>query len=467
MKYSQQTLRDIDRSYADIKRKVQLNNIISKGVQSVIIDKQMPVDLLDTRNVTDIENDEFARKALLNEYCNKLLPSGQVYEFQKKLTDDGLVKFFLNNFPKIDKEAKMYRKLDPLVLFNLTKRLSNVAEQELNLITNENNKEAKMTSIDGLLEDILTNMESIQQLTYDPRLKVDYTDKMLKIEALIETMKQVNDKVGFLQNVFQSNYPSIIQGLSAVSQNTAPPTSPSQTMSSNPDPNGLLGSISQNSLMSALQLQSASPPQTPQQTQPAPIQTSRSKRKSNSGLKLNNDLATFTDQDYQILQDLITDIDYTERKYANYLSKLTNDEIKANELVQMGSKKDIHQGFLQKLEEINQKRLREERQRKENEARQIRDQEKEKERLEADAKIVKKARQDMLDQLLDQYSELDAYKQSLSTMTRPDIQSLGSFLKTNYGARIDLRKKDSMLIAIIGLFLDYKMQELDKKIKSL
>ena len=95
MKYSQQTLRDIDRSYADIKRKVQLNNIISKGVQSVIIDKQMPVDLLDTRNVTDIENDEFARKAMLNEYCNKLLPTGQVYEFQNRLIDDGLVKFLI------------------------------------------------------------------------------------------------------------------------------------------------------------------------------------------------------------------------------------------------------------------------------------------------------------------------------------------------------------------------------------
>ena len=113
------------------------------------------------------------------------------------------------------------------------------------------------------------------------------------------------------------------------------------------------------------------------------------------------------------------------------------------------------------------KRLREENERQQNEAMQLEASEKEKKRREDDANRVKKARQDMIDPLIDQYSELDAYKQSLNTMTRPDIQSLGSFLKTNYGARIDLRKKDSMLIAIIGLFLDYKMQELDKKIKSL
>ena len=96
-------------------------------------------------------------------------------------------------------------------------------------------------------------------------------------------------------------------------------------------------------------------------------------------------MATFNDQDYQILADLTTDSDYTERKYATYLSKLTNDEIKPNEFVQMGSKNDMYQRFVQYEEAKEQQILREEGQRKENEARQIRDQEKEKKRIDSDA----------------------------------------------------------------------------------
>ena len=79
MKYSKQQVNDLNRYYNDLQTRIKLINQRNKGIQSVLIDKEIPIDLLDRRNTNDIENDKFARRDLLNDYTNKLITSGTAY----------------------------------------------------------------------------------------------------------------------------------------------------------------------------------------------------------------------------------------------------------------------------------------------------------------------------------------------------------------------------------------------------
>ena len=110
MKFSQQQQDAINRYYDTVKREINLVNTRSKGIQSVLVDKQIDQSLLDRRNTNDIENDAFARRAVLNDYTTELIKSGNSYEFQNKIIEEGYDEFFINNFPKIKQESKMFRK---------------------------------------------------------------------------------------------------------------------------------------------------------------------------------------------------------------------------------------------------------------------------------------------------------------------------------------------------------------------
>ncbi len=90
MKYSQQQLQDINRRYNNIKKQIDLTNKRSQTIQNTIVDKQIPVDLLDQRNTNDIENDEFAMKALFNKYSTQILNKLDNYNFEQKLRNEGL-----------------------------------------------------------------------------------------------------------------------------------------------------------------------------------------------------------------------------------------------------------------------------------------------------------------------------------------------------------------------------------------
>jgi|GEM_PF-6958251 len=161
MKYSTQQIQDINREYENLKRQIKLTNKMSKANQNVLIDKQLPEDLIDRRNHNDIENDMFARRALMNDYSNELITSGSPYEFTKLVYDEGYDEFFLNNFPKIKTEAKMYRIQNSKNMFDLIKRLYNRYERESKYLENSNYLKTNDSSILASLNSISKNLKTI------------------------------------------------------------------------------------------------------------------------------------------------------------------------------------------------------------------------------------------------------------------------------------------------------------------
>ena len=90
MKYSQEQLNNINKRYRTIQNEIKLKDTRAKAIQSVLVDKIIPDDLLDHRNSNDIENDKFARKALLNKYSREILGASDIEEFQKELINEGM-----------------------------------------------------------------------------------------------------------------------------------------------------------------------------------------------------------------------------------------------------------------------------------------------------------------------------------------------------------------------------------------
>lgn len=195
MKYSQQQLLDIQKKYADMKRSIKLNNLRSRAIQSVLIDKQIPESLIDTRNTNDIENDAFARKALLNELSNKLLQTNKVHAFQMKLSEDKVLeKFFIQYFPKIQQEARMFRFLDDKSLFSIVIKLYNRHIQEIELPDQIERTEQYNKSVIDLLRDLTKQFKfsTIQ----DPVLR----RRAQQLDAIYQTLNNGGD----LQSISQA-----------------------------------------------------------------------------------------------------------------------------------------------------------------------------------------------------------------------------------------------------------------------
>ncbi len=89
MKYSQQQLENIALAYHRMNMENDLKKLMSDAIQSVIINNQLPEDLLDSRNSNDIENDILARKREYLKYTTKLFSgnSAEILNLQKLLED--------------------------------------------------------------------------------------------------------------------------------------------------------------------------------------------------------------------------------------------------------------------------------------------------------------------------------------------------------------------------------------------
>jgi hypothetical protein len=122
------------------------------------VDQVIPEDLLDARNQNDIENDEFAKRALLNKYSREILGTGDIYDFQKKLIDSGLEKTFLNQFPEVLKESKNFRKPTVNNVINITQRIYNKNIHELNLLSTNKRRQENNDNLLAILEVISDNL---------------------------------------------------------------------------------------------------------------------------------------------------------------------------------------------------------------------------------------------------------------------------------------------------------------------
>ena len=457
MKYSNQTLSDINKRYADIRRNIQLTNLKSKGIQAVLIDKQISPDLLDTRNTNDIENDEFARKAVLNEYSNKLLPTGQVYEFQQKLKDNNLEKFFIKNYPKIEKETKMYRKVDPLTLYNITKRLRNIESQELDLLDDKNDRVSQLTDIESLLKTIENNLQTLTELAIDPTQRNDYFDKLQKVDAIIQSMGMINDNIVFMQDLFKLQYPNVVQNLSTIVQSTTPPIDPNAKLPANPDPTGLLNAVSPASLTSAVnsnQVVQTTAPQLKKQT-----------------VNLNTDITSYTEQDYEILKNFVYENSITKNNLAKILSSVLDNRYSQDEIKDWGNKEQMYNEFMKKKDGvIASLSIQSTQKAKAN-----------KKAQEQEAKSKKRIQDDEQQRLNEQINDLNLRIQAIdasikdlekilinvqNTNDRRILQENGQLLK-NYDMKIKLNDTAAKMKNAMVLTIPIKIKALEKQQKQL
>lgn len=202
MKYSKQQLSNINKNYDDMRIRARLQNLKSNALQNVIVDKQIPVDLLDRRNINDIENDKFFRKAVLNEYSNKILPVEEIHDFHQSLKDNNLETFFIQNFPKIKAETKMFKYIDGDDLFKITKRLYNKDIKELDEDKELKYKKQNMEDTMSILKEILASLKKMSK-------SKEVKNKTNKVDAIIQTGEYISNNGGddetFFENLFGDN----------------------------------------------------------------------------------------------------------------------------------------------------------------------------------------------------------------------------------------------------------------------
>lgn len=249
MKYSQQQLRDIDRHYENVQRQIKMTNEKARAIKSVLIDKQLPEDLLDTRISNDIENDEFARRALLNKYSRQILGSADIYEFQKDLIDSGLEFTFLNNFPEVLKESKNYRIATPNNVLNITRRIYNKNKEEIDLVKNNKKNRKNMSDMVSMLKQISDNLNILIQ-EY-PNLHSYLQDQKNKVDATIMTSESVNDSTEFMKSLYRGTPVSQIRQSISTTVDATNPDTITDDSKIDTDPTGIISQISQTGLANA------------------------------------------------------------------------------------------------------------------------------------------------------------------------------------------------------------------------
>lgn len=337
MRYSQQQILDIKRRQENIQQEIKNSNKRNKAIQDIIVDKKIEESLLDKRNAGDIENDNFYRQSLLNDYSNELIKNGNVYQFQTLIQNEGYDEFFLNNYPKIKSESKMYRTANVQTMFDLVKRLYNINKKELDYtveqtIINDNNDNIK-----ALLSDILLNLNGLVNNTPTSQQQQQiYMDTIARLDALNMTLSNVDNQILFLQDVFGEAYPDIKAALIQLKSQTQIPSNPNIPV----QPPVLLQQVSQNitqnSLQQAMNNQTTQPQQQP---------------------NMKTDLLDYEEADYEFLKDMVNNNAVNRETYANILSRLSDGIYNVNKfgLNKGESKEYMYNFFMKKKGDIETK----------------------------------------------------------------------------------------------------------------
>jgi hypothetical protein len=316
MKYSQEQISNIKNYYKDLRLELKLEKIRNEGKKSIFIDKQLPENLLDKRTAYDIENDKFARNALLIDYTNDLVKNGSPHELQQKLEQEGYDEFFINNYPKIKSDARMFRQQNPSTMFDLVKRLYNKSQQELLFLSNNSANNTNTIVVIQSLKDINDKLQALNATLLNPQQQQQNMDYINKLQALIASMKFVGNKIQFLEDVFGEAYPAIKNAISTINMSMSQTNDPNnpQTIS---DLNQLLSAIDPQTIQQAVNSQSSQKPSSQTQSQ-----TQTKKTQQYDINNVNTDIMTFTDADLENLKYFINDAYTTNNEYAEKLSQI-------------------------------------------------------------------------------------------------------------------------------------------------
>lgn len=249
MKYSKEQLDIINKRYRTIKDEIQLKNKRAKAIQNVLVDKVIQADLLDNRNSNDIENDKFAKKALLNKLSREILGTADIEKFQRDLTDEGMEFTFLNQYPEILRESKNFRKATPENIINIVRRLFNRNHSD---IFYSSNNQAKRDFNDSMLKMLQTISQNLEELiNVYPEYKTRLKDHKDKIDATIITTDAVGESA-IMSSVFKQSPDAVNSALSQIATNTMPDPNSGTLNIQNIDPTNILSNINQQSLSDAV-----------------------------------------------------------------------------------------------------------------------------------------------------------------------------------------------------------------------
>lgn len=350
MKYSQEQLKSINKRYRTINNEIQLKDSRAKAIQSIIIDKQLPEDLLDPRNSNDIENDKFAKKALLNKYSREILGTADIEQFQKDLIDSGVEFTFLNQYPEILRESKNFRKATPDNIINITKRLAN-----------RNSQYANNQSIIDMLKQISKNLELLSQKFPQARKKLK--DQKNKVDATLLTGEIVGETTLATYGM-KSEVGAVMDSLIQTIINT----NPEQESLPDIDPTGIIAGISQSSLTTALE--NVAPQDIEELPEEQPI---FEESKQPESQKINTVLEEWQsgDNNYKLLNKAFNEYDIDQ--FREFIMKISN--IPKDIIYSKSSKKNLLEYFKNYVSELRQEYLNEEENKKSLEERRIQEEE--------------------------------------------------------------------------------------------
>lgn len=473
MKYSKEQILAIQQRTKNIQREIDISNKRNKSIQEVLIDKQIDENLLDQRNHGDIESDQFARKNLLNEYSNDLV-KGNSYEFQQKIMDGGYDEFFLNNFPKIKQESRMYRVADSSNMFDLVKRLYNIAQREIDLSNERTNMKINEGMIVSTLGEIKNNLEQLVKLKTNST--VQYQDALMRITALESIVQNVDNQVDAMKTAFGANDATLLSTLDALRQSTQIPQTPNQAP---PQVSDVINQLTPEVLQSTFDAH-----QTPRQVdsdddEEIVIESN----KSNELLqRLGDDLLQYTDADYKRLEKVANDGDVNRTTFASYLSKLTRGMLNVNQigLNKNKSKSEMLNFFMKKRRAISNDLSSMAEQDKRKSSTFERDKELENKRIEDDRlraeQLEKKRRAELEAQIEDCRNRIDAVNKVIGDVERANSKPFMNIILKNARQKslfkriftgIDGRSNVDALYMDMSSVLEDAYEEFNKELNEL
>jgi hypothetical protein len=225
MRYTEERNREINKKLNSIKRKILITNMKSEAHKLLKNDGKVDDNYKD---FNDLKDDEFKRKALFNEYARKIIGTyGNITELEERLSLEGsdLIHYFLNNYPRVLQEIKMYSAPTVDNLYNVIRKLYNREVQELDMLDDRNAQDENVQTSLGLLKKISNNLKELRKFA-DTNKQHEILDLQYKFDAVMQALENVDNGVQFMGQLFQMNYSDVQSSLQKDAEDTTPTTDP-------------------------------------------------------------------------------------------------------------------------------------------------------------------------------------------------------------------------------------------------
>jgi hypothetical protein len=381
MRYTIERQREINKKLNGLKRRILITNMKSEAHKLLKNDGKINDDYKD---FNDLKDDEFKRKALFNEYARKIIGNyGNISELEERLSIEGndLINYFLNNYPRVMHEIRMYSAPTVDNLYNVIRKLYNREIQELDMLDDKTANEDNAKSVISMLKKISNNLKDLRKFANTEKERNELLDMQQKYEAVMTVLENVDNGVEFMGRLLNMKYADVHKTLDKDVKQTTIPSSPNEPLPvleqyfSSPV---LSGAFRMGSLFLSMKKEkekeegdekyhdAIETPQAAAAPAPEPLpQTPRIKKMEkkedvdiedididDENLKKQQFIPTTDIMDNDILNEakVYGDLDYvTKKEYADYIGEVLGETSKSVNL-RGGNKKALYKYFKDNLE---------------------------------------------------------------------------------------------------------------------